>query len=133
MPKKQKRSDIDHSQQETVELPRLTKLRKAWMKATEEERAAFLKDLSLDEALLLQRQERTLVANGRYLLQSTIDAIERVMVKRNIRPSQIAVELGFPEEGASLARALAKGASLRLSMVRALAAWLEEQERAVEH
>jgi hypothetical protein len=76
-----------------------------------------------------------LVANGRYLLQSTIDAIERVMVKRNIRPSQIAVELGFPEEGASLARALAKGASLRLSMVRAL--WLalagRKQERAVEH
>nr|WP_262913705.1 hypothetical protein [Rhizobium halophilum] len=114
-------------------MPRLTKLRKAWTKATEEERAAFLRDLSLDEVLLLQRQERTLVANGRYLLQSTIDAIERIMVKRNIRPNQIAVELGFPEEGASLARALAKGASLRLSMVRALAAWLEEQERAVEH
>ena len=132
MPKKHKHHQAETGERE-AEGSRLTKLRKVWAKASDEERAAFLRDLSVEESSPLQSEEMLLVANGRYLLQSTITRVERIMVRRNIRPAEIASEIGFSGEGPALARALITGASLRLSLVRALAAWLAEQESTLEH
>ncbi|MCJ8518683.1 hypothetical protein ABID21_001568 [Pseudorhizobium tarimense] len=128
MPKKQKHRDEDAREQD-AERPRLEKLRKTWSKASEEERAEFLRTLPRDQVMFFPQGEAPLVANGRYLLQSTKARVQRIMVKRNVRPDEIASEMGFSGEGTALARALIRDASLRLSMVRALALWLEEQER----
>jgi hypothetical protein len=125
MSKKQKRS-VDT---EAQPMARLAKLRKAWAKASEAERAAFLEDLQCDRRLSPDPEGPVLIANGRYLLPRTVTLIERHMAARGILPEQVASELGFPDEGTALTRALAKGASLRLSIVSALTSWLAEQEQ----
>ncbi|MEH6692960.1 MAG: hypothetical protein V7774_17370 [Pseudorhizobium pelagicum] len=130
MPKKQKRrKDLERPSKE-AELSRLAKLEKAWVKASDEERLLFLKrvatqDVDLWSAIDPDRQQ--LIADGRYLLPSTVTRIERIMAKRSIRPDEVTAEMGFPGEGKTLVRALAKGASLRLAMVKALDAWLKRQ------
>ncbi|MFN7024918.1 MAG: hypothetical protein ACK4QP_10435 [Pseudorhizobium sp.] len=125
MPKKPKRS-------KDGELLRLTKLKKAWTKASDEERISFLRGLPIQRYPTETSADEYLIANGRYLLPSTITRIERIVIGRRITPSGVATEVGYPEEGMALTRALAKGASLRLSIIKALAVWLAEQESRIQ-
>ncbi|MBC2771337.1 hypothetical protein H6M51_00585 [Rhizobium sp. AQ_MP] len=118
----------------------LKKLLKAWTSAGPEERQAFL-DLVQAEARArgtdtsCQGQDpvpgdaAALIANGRYLLPSTIERVEAVMRARKLSPSGVMAELGFSSRDASLTRALAMKAALRLSVIAALADWLAEHER----
>lgn len=106
---------------------RLEKLRKAWGKATSEERAAFLEHISAIGDVR-PPEEMPLIANGRYLLPSTIARIETLMVRRGIRPAEVMAEMGFADGGPVLLRALAKRTSLRLAIIAALQKWLELQD-----
>lgn len=120
----------------------LKKLLKAWTSADPEERQAFL-DLVSAEARAhtaaavppsghdpLPGDAAALIANGRYLLPSTIERIESVMRARRLSPSGVMAELGFSSRDASLTRALAMKAALRLSVIAALAEWLARHESA---
>lgn len=119
----------------------LKKLLKAWTSAGPEERQAFL-DLVQAEARArgtdtsCQGQDpvpddaAALIANGRYLLPSTIERVEMVMRARKLSPSAVMAELGYSSRDASLTRALAMKASLRLSVIAALAEWLDRHESA---
>lgn len=118
----------------------LKKLLKAWTSAGPEERQAFLDLVSAEvrargAAPASQVSEpvpedaAALIANGRYLLPSTIERVEGVMRARKLSPSGVMAELGFSSRDASLTRALAMKASLRLSVIAALADWLAEHER----
>lgn len=119
----------------------LKKLLKAWTSAGPEERKAFL-DLVQAEARArgadTSRQGQdpvpddaaALIANGRYLLPSTIERVEMVMRARKLSPSAVMAELGYSSRDASLTRALAMKASLRLSVIAALAEWLDRHESA---
>lgn len=127
MPKKQKRLPTENLPKE-AEWPRLAKLEKAWAKANDDERRLFLEGLSPDFPRSQPQVPNSLIANGRYLLPSTIRRIEHIIVQRAIRPEDVAAELGVPGDGKALTRALAKGASLRLLIINALTVWLEEQE-----
>ena len=122
MPKKPKRL-------RDAESSRLAKLQKAWAKASHAEQLQLLKGLPIQRYLTDMPLDKEVIANGRYLLPTAIKRIEHVVVQRRITPSEIAAELGFPEEGVALTRALARGASLRLSIIEALTVWLGEQER----
>jgi len=130
----------------------LKKLLKTWSVTTPEERRAFLdlvaaesrasghqasmtaslEDpetvLASEAAADIGRETELLIANGRYLLPSTIARIEVVMRKRRMTPSAIMGELGFSARDPSLARALAMKAALRLSVVKALEGWLCDNE-----
>ena len=118
----------------------LQKLLKAWTAATLEERQAFLDLVSAESrargraAIAAEPAEpvpddaAALIANGRYLLPSTIDRIETVMRSRRLTPSGVMAELGFSSRDASLTRALAMKAALRLSVIAALAEWLTRHE-----
>jgi hypothetical protein len=128
----------------------LTKLLKAWSGASPEERRAFL-DLVTAEVRARGEQaqsgpamasdspapdpasadQETLIANGRYLLPSTITRIEAVMRARNLSPTAVMAELGHSPRDASLTRALAMKAALRLSVIAELALWLRANEAAV--
>lgn len=118
----------------------LKKLLKAWMSAGPEDRQAFL-DLVSAEARArgtgtetvpaaepVPEDAAALIANGRYLLPSTIERVEAVMRARKLTPSGVMAELGFSGRDASLTRALAMKASLRLSVIAALADWLAQHE-----
>ncbi|MDH4412277.1 MAG: hypothetical protein QE484_03155 [Rhizobium sp.] len=118
----------------------LKKLLKAWTSAGPEERQAFLDLVSAEarargeEPLLpgaetIPEDAAALIANGRYLLPSTIERIESVMRARKLSPSGVMAELGFSSRDASLTRALAMKAALRLSVIAALAEWLATHER----
>ncbi|KPF47464.1 hypothetical protein [Rhizobium sp. AAP43] len=127
----------------------LKKLLKAWSGAEPEERRAFLDlvaaetrataaagDLvalpaGLQEPAMVEEHGptgETLIANGRYLLPSTIARMEAVMRRRRLTPSAVMGELGFSARDPSLARALAMKAALRLAVVKALEIWLSENE-----
>jgi hypothetical protein len=118
----------------------LKKLLKAWTSAGPEERQAFL-DLVQAEARArgaepvsdgeesVPDDAAALIANGRYLLPSTIERIESVMRARKLSPSGVMAELGFSSRDASLTRALAMKAALRLSVIAALAGWLARHEK----
>jgi hypothetical protein len=127
----------------------LTKLLKAWSGASPEERRAFLdlvtaevrakgEKAAADVARVAESpvpdpapaDGETLIANGRYLLPSTITRIEAVMRTRNLNPSTVMAELGFSARDTSLTRALAMKAALRLSVIAELALWLRENETA---
>ncbi len=127
----------------------LTKLLKAWSGASPEERQAFL-DLVTAEvrakgeparpatAIALESpapdpvaaEHETLIANGRYLLPSTIARVEAVMRARGLSPTAVMAELGFSPRDTSLTRALAMKAALRLSVIAELALWLRANEAA---
>jgi hypothetical protein len=117
----------------------LKKLLKAWMSAGPEERQAFLDLVSAEMRArgadpVSQATEQipedaaALIANGRYLLPSTIERVEAVMRARKLSPSGVMAELGFSSRDASLTRALAMKAALRLSVIAALANWLARHE-----
>lgn len=118
----------------------LKKLLKAWTAAGPEDRQAFL-DLVAAEvrarasvspvssaAEPIPDDASALIANGRYLLPSTIERVEAVMRARKLSPSGVMAELGFSSRDASLTRALAMKAALRLSVIAALAKWLAAHE-----
>ncbi len=118
----------------------LKKLLKGWTAATSEERQAFLDFISAESRARgestrpieatepVQEDAAALIANGRYLLPSTIERIEAVMRARRLTPSGVMAELGFSSRDASLTRALAMKAALRLSVIAALADWLTTHE-----
>lgn len=117
----------------------LKKLLKAWTSAGPEERQAFLDLISAEVRAResasassapepLPDDAAALIANGRYLLPSTIERIESVMRARKLSPSGVMAELGFSGRDASLTRALAMKAALRLSVIAALADWLVDHE-----
>lgn len=117
----------------------LKKLLKAWMSAGPEERQAFLDLVSAEmrargadpvsqAAEQIPEDAAALIANGRYLLPSTIERVEAVMRARKLSPSGVMAELGFSSRDASLTRALAMKAALRLSVIAALANWLARHE-----
>ncbi|MEB2845151.1 hypothetical protein GAO09_07610 [Rhizobiales bacterium RZME27] len=108
------------------------KLLKAWGKANAAERDHFLTQIGanrtiLDDHASTDETERRLIANGRYLLPHTVRQIEAIMKSRHLLPAQVMNEAGFPSEGRSLTRALAKNASLRLVVIAALDDWLRNQ------
>lgn len=118
----------------------LKKLLKAWSSASAEERRAFLDFVAAEArargadtgkpslAEPVPEDAGALIANGRYLLPSTIERIESVMRTRKLSPAGVMAELGFSSRDASLTRALAMKASLRLSVIAALADWLTAHE-----
>lgn len=129
----------------------LTKLLKAWTGASPEERQAFLDlvtaevrargestapsaarpaESSASDFASVAEDRQALIANGRYLLPSTIVRVETVMRSRNMTPSAVMAELGFSPRDTSLTRALAMKAALRLSMIAELALWLQANEAA---
>jgi hypothetical protein len=119
----------------------LQKLLKAWTLAGPEERQAFLDLVSAEvrgrgaepsspAQEPVPEDAAALIANGRYLLTSTVERVEAVMRARNLSPSGVMAELGFSSRDASLTRALAMNASLRLSVIAALADWLAQHESA---
>lgn len=117
----------------------LKKLLKAWTAAGPEDRQAFLDLVSAEvrgrgaepvspAAEPVPDDAAALIANGRYLLPSTIERVEAVMRARKLSPSAVMAELGFSSRDASLTRALAMKAALRLSVIAALADWLAQHE-----
>jgi len=133
MPKKQKRDiGLDMMTGEKPRKSRLEKLTANWNKAAPEERDAFLAHMRQSGGLGAQDgapQER-LIANGRYLLVSTIKRLEAVMIRRRMTPAAVMAELGFAGQGSALTRALAAKSSLRLAVIAALTIWLDGQETA---
>lgn len=127
----------------------LTKLLKAWTGASPEERQAFLDLVTAEvrargestapsaarpaessDPASVGEDRQALIANGRYLLPSTIVRVETVMRSRNMTPSSVMAELGFSPRDTSLTRALAMKAALRLSVIAELALWLQANEAA---
>ncbi|SDA69033.1 hypothetical protein [Sinorhizobium sp. NFACC03] len=118
------------------ERTRLDKLKNSWSKASPAEREAFLMWLATKGAGITAAQTESgpahaahpapAIASGRYLLPETIGKIRAVMNRRRMRPNDIMAEMGFAPDDLSLTRALAKGASLRLSVIAALETWLRE-------
>ncbi|MCV3766513.1 hypothetical protein [Rhizobium sp. TRM95796] len=102
---------------------RLAKLLKAWNKAPDEARQAFLTAIAGDIAPLPEP-----IADGRYLTQSGIARIEAALKQRRMRPEQAMAEMGFGPRDKALSRALAMGYGLRLSVISALTAWLDKQD-----
>ncbi|MDK1490858.1 hypothetical protein QN219_12380 [Sinorhizobium sp. 7-81] len=122
------------------ERTRLDKLKNSWRKATGTERDAFLTWLAATgapsataaPALIPTPSARAAeapIASGRYLLPSTIAEIEAIMFRRRLKPDDVMHEIGFPPHDHSLAHALARGASLRLTMIAALETWLRTNAR----
>lgn len=122
-----------------AERTRLDKLKNSWTKASPAEREAFLRWLSTKGAAeMIAAQTETDqppssraapgIASGRYLLPEAIADIRAVMNRRRIRPNDIMAEIGFASDDLSLTRALAKGASLRLSVIAALEIWLRDNK-----
>lgn len=120
---------------------RLEKLKNSWAKATPGEREGFLTWLTIsgvlptasrspvaDTASLPPLPAGAPIASGRYLLPSTITRIKAIMAKRRLKPDDVMDEMGFLSDGQSLARALAKNASLRLAVIAGLEAWLRTHE-----
>lgn len=108
----------------------LEKLLKAWGKANAPERELFLAQIGVINAMSTRPDETSLplIANGRYLLPQTVRRIEAIMTTRKLLPAHVMQEAGFPSEGRALTRALAKNASLRLSVIAALETWLRQQD-----
>ncbi|OAP39049.1 hypothetical protein AU381_08060 [Sinorhizobium glycinis] len=117
------------------ERTRLEKLKNSWAKATDTERDAFLTWLAATGAMPAAapsspsppadslNSERP-IASGRYLLPSTIATIDTIMARRRLKPQDVMREMGFAAEDRSLAGALGRGASLRLTVIAALEGWL---------
>lgn len=116
----------------------LEKLEKAWRKASPPERQTFLQSLGLPGGALPEtgpqtpaqadRTDPPLIANGRYLLPSTVLRVAGVMRRRALSPDQVMEEIGFGPDGRPLLRALARGASLRLSVIAGLVLWLDRND-----
>jgi antitoxin component HigA of HigAB toxin-antitoxin module len=115
------------------ERSRLEKLKNSWAKASDAERASFLAWLVSKGALSAPaaappeagpQPVETPIASGRYLLPSTIAGIRTIMTQRGLKPADVMAEMGFPPDGRPLARALTRNASLRLSVIAGLEAWL---------
>ncbi|MCG5485820.1 hypothetical protein ACLMJV_10705 [Sinorhizobium meliloti] len=115
------------------ERSRLEKLKNSWAKASDAERASFLAWLVSKGALPAPaaapleagpQPAGTPIASGRYLLPSTIAGIRTIMTRRGLKPADVMAEMGFPPDGRPLARALTRNASLRLSVIAGLEAWL---------
>ncbi|AUX78115.1 MULTISPECIES: hypothetical protein [Sinorhizobium] len=124
------------------ERTRIEKLKNSWAKATDAERDAFLIWLAAKGARPLAprltspaptssdpRPAQTPIASGRYLLASTIAEIKAIMDRRRMTPEDVMQEMGCEAEGRALSGALARGASLRLSVIAALEAWLRANRR----
>ncbi|MDP9631865.1 UNVERIFIED_ORG: hypothetical protein J2W85_003944 [Ensifer adhaerens] len=119
---------------------RLEKLKNSWAKATPGERHGFLTWLAISGVLPVATPVPPTaavpspipagapIASGRYLLPSTITRIEAIMAKQRLKPDDVMHEMGFLSDGQSLARALAKNASLRLAVIAGLEAWLRTHE-----
>ncbi|MGI2035914.1 hypothetical protein ACRQ1B_26395 [Rhizobium panacihumi] len=106
------------------------KLLKAWGKANAQDREQFLKKIGANrDASHAPAATLPMIANGRYLLPQTIRDIETIMFRRELSPAHVMKEVGFPTEGRSFTRALARNASLRLAVITALATWLREQKQ----
>ncbi|MDW9365060.1 hypothetical protein GOA99_28090 [Sinorhizobium meliloti] len=115
------------------ERSRLEKLKNSWAKASDAERESFLAWLKTKSTLpapaaappdARPQPAETPIANGRYLLPSAIAEIRTIMARRGLKPDDVMAELGFPPDGRPLARALTRNASLRLSVIAGLEAWL---------
>ena len=114
------------------ERSRLEKLKNSWTKASDAEHASFLAWLVSKDALPAAaappeagpQPAGTPIASGRYLLPSTIAGIRTIMTRRGLKPADVMAEMGFPPDGRPLARALTRNASLRLSVIAGLEAWL---------
>ncbi|WP_246660207.1 hypothetical protein [Rhizobium sp. FKL33] len=102
---------------------RLAKLMKAWNKAPDEARQAFLTAIAGDIA-----PQPEPIADGRYLTRSGIARIEAELKRRGLRPDQAMAEMGFGPRDKALTRALASGYGLRLSVISALADWLDRRD-----
>ncbi len=124
------------------ERTRLEKLKNSWAKAADTEREAFLTWLAATGARpptaalssppsssSNPRSAETPIASGRYLLPSTIAEIKAIMARRRLTPEDVMREMGFTAEDRSLAGALARGASLRLTVIAALEGWLGTNAR----
>lgn len=118
---------------------RLEKLKKSWAKATPGEREGFLTWLAISGVLPGASSPAatacpaplpagTPIASGRYLLPSTVIRIKAIMARRRMKPDDVMGEIGFSSDGQSLARALARNASLRLAVIAGLEAWLNAHE-----
>lgn len=110
----------------------IEKLVKAWGKANSQERDQFLTQIGANHVTptmpaTATEKEHGLIANGRYLLPQTVQRIEAIMKARNLSPSLVMKEAGFPTEGRALTMALARNASLRLAVIAALGRWLKDQ------
>lgn len=111
----------------------MEKLLKAWDKASANERDRFLAQIGAGHAApkapaLAPETTNALIANGRYLLPHTVQRIETIMKSRNLSPSLVMKEAGFPTEGRALTMALARNASLRLAIIAALGRWIKDQD-----
>ncbi|MCY1665450.1 hypothetical protein [Rhizobium sp. SL86] len=113
----------------------LAKLHKHWKRASPEERQAFLDQVGPAQSTRPARRQAhqetksdTLIANGRYLLPATVRRIEAIMVTRRIGPSDVVEDLGYPDQAVALTRALTQQSSLRLAIIAALTAWIDENE-----
>ncbi|HEV7307130.1 hypothetical protein [Ensifer sp.] len=118
-----------------AERTRLDKLKNSWVKASAAERQAFLVWLGAQEGGEAStippdrpppQRAAAGIASGRYLLAETVAEIRAIMNRRRMRPNAIMAEMGFAADDMSLTRALAKGASLRLSVIAALEIWLRD-------
>ncbi|HEV7317619.1 MAG TPA: hypothetical protein VGO04_03290 [Ensifer sp.] len=118
-----------------TERTRLEKLQNSWTKASPAERETFLRWLATQDTTGISAVQAEIdpapaihtasaIASGRYLLPEAIADIRTIMNRRRVRPNDIMAEMGFAADDMSLTRALAKGASLRLSVISALDTWL---------
>lgn len=114
------------------ERSRLQKLKNAWKKAQDNERQAFGDWLLAQEPVAsappAAPAARPLIANGRYLLPSTIFDIENIMKARGMVPSDVMQDMGFGSNDRTLLKAMARKASLRLKVIEALEQWIESNK-----
>lgn len=115
---------------------RLEKLQRSWRKASADERNEFLAWLGAelapagrppDEAGRGMRA-RAPITTGRYLTTEAIADIRHILQARQITLTELAGELGLPDQARPLALALLRSASLKLSTVAALEIWLARQD-----
>lgn len=112
------------------ERTRLEKLQNSWGKASDDERRQFLEWIGGVNTGVPSRAvaeaDGIPIASGRYLTPQTIERIRAVMTRRSLTLDGLLLELGMPPTDRTLARALVRHASLRLTVIEALRGWLTE-------
>ncbi len=106
---------------------RLEKLQNSWVKASAEERDAFLAFIGKPQPT--GGLPTPSITTGRYL---TADAAARIVARlkaRKMSVGDLKEKLGLEADDRSLERALALKSSLRLSVVAGLEAWLGADDR----
>lgn len=115
-----------------TERPRLSELKNAWTKANSRDRAAFIKFLASQGALLSggpllgapTLTVSTSIASDRRLLKGTKERIEYIMKNRGLGAGELMKELGEDPHNQSLSGAIRNDTRVSDQLLQKLSTWL---------